>query len=64
MNLAKSRNQYGELITLDQACGLANLGKTKIREIANEARAVVKIGRAYRINKEKLFDYICKTYSV
>lgn len=64
MNLLQSKNQYGELITLDQACELANLGRTKIRQLADEAGAVVKIGKSYRIKRKVLFDYIERTYSV
>lgn len=49
MNLAKNRNQDGTLITLTQACQESNLGATSVRKIAEEAGAVRKIGRSYRI---------------
>jgi len=64
MNLSKNKNQYGELITIEQACELSNLGKTKIRKLASDARAVVKIGKSYRIKREILFNHIEETYSI
>lgn len=64
MKLNRNSSQYGELITLDQACGLANLGRTKVRQLADEAGAVVKIGKSYRIKRKVLFDYIERTFSV
>jgi len=64
MNLLQSKNQYGELITLDQACELANLGRTKVRQLAKESRAAVKIGKSYRIKRQVLFEYIDQNFSV
>lgn len=64
MNLLQSKNKYGELITLDQACELANLGRNTIRRLADEAGAVVKIGKSYRIKRQILFSYIERTYSL
>lgn len=63
MNLAKNRNQDGALITLVQACQESNLGATAVRKIAEEAGAVRKIGRSYRIKKSIFFDYIEKVYA-
>lgn len=63
MNLAKNRNQDGTLITLTQACQESNLGATSVRKIAEEAGAVRKIGRSYRIKKSILFDYIENVYA-
>lgn len=63
MNLAKNHNQDGVLITLTQACQESNLGATAIRKIAEEAGAVRKIGRSYRIKKSVFFDYIEATYA-
>lgn len=63
MNLAKNRNQDGTLITLTQACQESNLGATSVRKIAEEAGAVRKIGRSYRIKKSIFFDYIEKVYA-
>ncbi len=63
MNLSKNRNINGELITLEQACELSNLGKTVVRRLASESNASRKIGAAYRINKKVFFDYIEKMYA-
>ncbi len=57
MNLAKNRNQNGELITLQQACAESNLGSSTVRRLADEAGAVRKIGKSYRIKKSVFFDY-------
>ena len=63
MNLAKNRNQDGTLITLTQACQESNLGATSVRKIAEEAGAVRKIGRSYRIKNSIFFDYIENVYA-
>lgn len=63
MNLAKNRNQDGVLITLTQACQESNLGATTVRRIAEEAGAVRKIGRSYRIKKNVFLDYIEAVYA-
>lgn len=63
MNLAKNRNQDGVLITLTQACQESNLGATTVRRIAEEAGAVRKIGRSYRIKKSVFLDYIEAVYA-
>ncbi len=63
MNLAKNRNQDGTLITLTQACQESNLGAISVRRIAEEAGAVRKIGRSYKIKKSIFFDYIEKVYA-
>lgn len=62
MNLAKKRNQNGELITLQQACAESNLGSSTVRRLADEAGAVRKIGKSYRIKKSVFFDYIETVY--
>lgn len=64
MNISQFKNQNGELITLYQACELTNLGRTKVRQLADEAGASIKIGKSYRIKRKVLFDYIERTYSV
>lgn len=33
MALVRQKNTFGELITLDQACELTSLGKTKVRQL-------------------------------
>ena len=58
----KKRNQNGELITLQQACAESNLGSSTVRRLADEAGAVRKIGKSYRIKKSVFFDYIETVY--
>lgn len=64
MNLAKNRNQNGELITLQQACSESNLGSNTVRRLADESGAVRKIGKNYRIKKSVFFDYIETMYGM
>ena len=64
MNISLNRNSMGELVTVDQACELFNLGRTRIRQIAEESGAAVKIGKSYRIKRQVLFDYIDKNFSI
>ena len=63
MNALKNRDFNGVLITLQQTCELSNLGATLVRKLAEEAGAVRKIGRCYRIHKTTFFDYIERIYS-
>ena len=51
-------NSSGEIVTLEQACGRTNLGLSTVRKLADECGASLKIGRAYRIDIQKLIDYI------
>lgn len=63
MNRLENKNQNGELLTLNQVCELSNLGTTTVRKLADEAGAVRKIGRSYRIKKTIFFEYIEAMYS-
>jgi excisionase family DNA binding protein len=63
MHSKKVNNLQGDLITDSQACELTNLGRTTVRKLAEEAGAVRKIGRCYRIKKNAFFDYIENMYS-
>lgn len=56
-------NMLGEMITLEQACALLNLGRGTIRRLASECGAVRKIGKSYRIKRTMLLDYIDRTYT-
>lgn len=58
MNLSTKREQKAELLTIQQACEVTSLGKTKLRELASDAGAVRKIGRNYRVRKDILLNYI------
>lgn len=62
MNTIGIKNLNGELINLNQACEITNLGANTIRKLAAEAGAVRKIGKSYRIKKEVLLNYIDENY--
>lgn len=62
MYLSTQREQKAELLTIQQACECTSLGKSKLREIAEEAGAVRKIGRSYKIKKDALLNYIEENY--
>ena len=63
MNTIGIKNLNGELINLNQACEITNLGANTIRKLAAEAGAVRKIGKSYRIKKEVLLNYIDENYT-
>ena len=63
MNALQNKNSTGELLTLTQVCELSNLGTTTVRQLAEESRAVRRIGRSYRINKKIFFEYIETMYA-
>lgn len=58
------RNLEGELLTINQACEVFNLGATTIRQLAKECNAELKIGRSYRIRKDRLLEYIYNTFKL
>lgn len=59
MNKPKNRDDLsGEILTLAQASKRLNLGVSTIRVKAAECGAALKIGRSYRINIQKLIDYL------
>ena len=64
MNRAEFRNNFGELITVNQACELVNLGRTKVRQLAEESGAAVKIGASYRIKRKVFLTFIDQNFSV
>lgn len=63
MNALKHRNAWGELITVQQASELSNLGVNTVRRLAEEAGAVRRIGKSYRINRQKFLEHIELIYS-
>lgn len=56
-------NAQGELVTVNQMAEISNLGVSTIRKVAEEANAVRRIGRCYRINKRVFLDYVEQVYS-
>lgn len=55
-------NPEAVFITLDQGRKISNLGRNKVRELAREANAVVKIGKCYRIDRAKFLEHIIMKY--
>lgn len=53
----------GDLVTIFQMAEAINSGTSTVRRIAQEAGAVRKIGRNYRINRKFFLDYIESVYS-
>ena len=51
-----------ELLTIDQAVRIFNLGENRVRALAEQAAAVRKIGRSVRINKRLLSEYIDREF--
>lgn len=43
---------------LEQACMRYGLGKNTMRKVANEAKAVIRIGKCYLINFSKVDAYM------
>lgn len=56
-------NIQGELLTVAQMAEVSNLGVTTVRKVAEEAQAIRRIGRCYRINKVVFLNYIEQMYS-
>lgn len=48
--------------TVDQMIKATNLCRSNVMKIANEAEAVIRIGRAVRINSAKFFKYMDMVY--
>ena len=57
------KDSDGELVTKQQMAECINTGISTVCKIAEEAGAVRRIGRNYRINKRKVLEYIEKNYS-
>lgn len=58
MNKLSHPSEEAVFITIDAACHLTNLGKNTVRKLAQEANAARKIGKSFRINREKFLDYL------
>ena len=43
---------------LDDACARYNLGRNSMRRVAEDAGAVVRIGRSYLVNFDKVDSYM------
>ena len=56
------RHDDGPYLTVDQIQRQTNLCRATILRLATEAKAMLRIGKAIRINSEKLFKYMEKEY--
>lgn len=63
MNKLSYKDADGELVTKQQMAECINTGISTVCKIAEEAGAVRRIGRNYRINKKKVLEYIEQNYS-
>lgn len=48
--------------TIDQVMQETNLCRKTVRTLAEEAGAIIKIGRSLRINVKKLYEHIDNNY--
>ncbi len=58
MQKGQYRDFNGELLTIPQMAEVINSGTSTVRRLAEEAGAVRRIGRSYRINKKVFLEYI------
>lgn len=58
MQKGQYRDFSGELVTVTQMAEAINSGTSTVRRLAEEAGAVRRIGRSYRINKKVFLEYI------
>lgn len=64
MNKSKVRNLQGELLTYRQVAEKSNLGINTVMKLAKESGALLKIGRASRIDGAVFYQYIVSKYQV
>ena len=62
MKARDNKNIEGKFVDRQQASQILNLGLVTVRKLAEEAGASIKIGRAYRIDIDKLIAYIESNY--
>lgn len=53
-----NQNSEATFITVDMACQQTNLGRNTVRKMARECKATRKIGKALRINRLVLLEYL------
>ena len=56
------RNDMARYRTVDSIARDVNLCNAQVLRLAREAAAVIKVGRATRINAEKFFTYLEEEY--
>ena len=52
------RNENARYLTIPQMMRETNLGRDLVNRLAEEADAVIRIGRAVRINADKFYKYV------
>lgn len=63
MNKISNRDDAGVLLTVKQVAALSNLGTGTVRRLAEQAGAVRRIGRIYRIKRDDFFTYLDNFYT-
>lgn len=58
-----SKDDNAPFITLEQMKNRYNMGYEKVTQLAREAGAVIKYGKAVRYDREKIDAYLAKEYS-
>lgn len=58
MKKATNRDDAALLLTVEQAARMTGLGISAVRNRAKECRAVLKIGKSVRIDRERLLEYL------
>lgn len=58
------RNFQGELLTYQQTAEKSNLGINTVMKLAKESGALLKIGRAARVDWAVFYQYITSKYCV
>ncbi len=56
------RNSEARYRTIDDIVRDVNLCDTTVMRLASEAEAIIRVGRATRINAERFFDYLEREY--
>ena len=46
-----------KLLSIDDACARYSFGRATMRRVAQDAGAEIRIGRTYRVNKDRLDQY-------
>lgn len=62
MNRPRNRNIGGVFLTYKQAAEKSNLGLNTVMRLARESGALVKIGKAARVNWDIFYEHILLVY--
>ena len=56
------RHEEARYKTVDMIIKETNLCRSRVMTLASEADAIIRIGRAVRINSDKFFKYVDREY--